>query len=130
MAGKPGEVEGGPGGFLRNAQEEHAGDGGVGEAAGRAEGDAGHGAQVECVGGRISVESERYDLDYEHGYPGPPADVLERVLIVASVVPLLVLAIVFVVVRSGAETTGMRDEEILTRFASLRDELNRQRCAI
>ena len=40
-------------------------------------------------------EPENYDLDYEHGYPGgPPADMLERILIVAAVVPLLVLSVV------------------------------------
>lgn len=42
----------------------------------------------------MSTEPEQYDLDYEHGYPGPPADMLERILIVAAVVPLAVLAVV------------------------------------
>ena len=42
-----------------------------------------------------NAEPEKYDLDYEHGYPpGPPADMLERILIVAAIVPLAVLAVV------------------------------------
>ena len=42
----------------------------------------------------MSTEPESFDLDYEHGCPRPPAELLERVLIVASVLPLLVLAVV------------------------------------